>query len=80
MELSTYTHSQLNFFMFTLHKNGFIATTFHGYINTADRNIISDRHVRKIVDEFGSGVRTSLERVSSSGGLKSSSSNAMLHG
>jgi len=64
MELSTYTKIKSNFFIFTLHKNGFNAVTIHAYINTAHGNIISDRSVRKIVDEFGSGVRTSLERVS----------------
>ena len=45
-------------------------------INTAPGNIISDRRVRQIVNEFGSGVRTSLERVSGSGRLQSSSSDA----
>ena len=74
MELSTYTQSDLHFFIFTLHKNEFNAATIHGYINTAHGNIISDKRVKQIVDEFGSGVRTGLEKVSDSGRLQSSSS------
>ena len=73
-ELSTYTQNELNFFIFTLHKNGFNAATNHGYINTTHGNIITDRRVRQIVNEFGSGVRTSLERVSDSSRFQSSSS------
>jgi len=48
--------------------------TIHGYINTAHGNIISDRCVTQIADEFGSGVRTSLERVKCSGRLQGFSS------
>ena len=75
MELSTYTQSELNFFIFTLHKNEFNVATIHGYINTAHGNI-SNRRVREIFDEFWSGVWTSLEIVGGSGRLQSSSSDA----
>jgi len=76
MELSTQTKSELNFLIFTFHKNGFNAATIHGYINTARGNIISDRRVKQIVDEFESSVRTSLERESGSCRLQSSLSDA----
>lgn len=64
------TKHDINVFIHGLTMNNLTAAQIYRYIQTAWGNIISERRVREIAQEFANGDRTSYERTRGSGRQK----------